>query len=238
MTDKHLRHAWKHLHPSDLVFGRAAYQTYHDLCRVWARHYGFGFVQTVEAFAALSPNNDYHGNIRSLTSCMEGLRQGLPDDRITVSTYGTMKRKALAVLRGDVSFLDTTSGPKIRAFRECILYVEDARQPVIDGHMAALWHGERMTMRDAAKALQGAGYARIAADVIRLARKHGIAVCAAQAALWAYQKRTHGVLFDPQLELFSGATRWDEIPRPEDYPAFAPQPENAPGAQNESLAQS
>lgn len=221
---KHLQAAFDRLTPADRAFGAQAYRTYHQLCRVWAQRYGFGFVPTVEAFVSLSPNNDYHGNIRSLTSCMAGLRAGLTDDQITVSTYGTMKRKALAVLRGDVSFLDTTSGPKIKAFRECILYVEAAKTPVIDGHMAALWHGRHMTMREAAKALQGVGYARIAADVARLARRHDLAPCAAQATLWAYQKRTHGVLFDTQLELFSGATRWDEVPRPEDYPAFAPPP--------------
>lgn len=213
------------LQPSDREFGRRAYPTYHAICRVWAKHYGFGFVQTVEAFAALSPNADYHSNIRSLSSCMDGLNRGLPDDRITASTYGTMKRKALAYLRGDLSFLDETTGPKITAFRSCILYPETSRLPVIDGHMVGLWRGERLTMREAAEALRQATYARIAEDLSRAARADKSPVGAMQASLWAYAKRTNGVRYDTQLGLFSEGTAWDTIPHPDDYP---PYPEKEP----------
>ena len=215
------RKAWEALQPSDMEFGRRAYPVYHAICRAWAKHYGFGFVQTVEAFAALSPNADYHSNIRSLSSCMDGLNRGLPDDRITASTYGTMKRKALAYLRGDLSFLDETTGPKITAFRNCILYPETAKTPVIDGHMVGLWAGQGMTMREAAQALQRAGYGRIAGDLSRVAKSAKAPVAATQAALWAFSKRTRSVRYDTQLSLFHDGTAWDRIPHPDDYPPYA-----------------
>lgn len=217
---KSLLKAWENCSSSDMKFGIKAYPNYQALCRLWAKTYRFGYVQTVEAFASLSPNSDYHGNIRSLTSCMEGLNNGLTHEQITVSTYGTMKRKALLILQGETSFLDTTGGPKIRAFRDCILYPQYAQTPVIDGHMANLWAGQHGTMQDGADILRGSGYETVSQDFRRLARSKRLPIPMVQATLWAYQKRTSGVMFDPQLQLFSGATRWDELPNPIDYPAY------------------
>jgi hypothetical protein len=71
----------------DLTEGRQAYWRHHHQLRSVAEYHKVGFVQTVAAFSALSPNNDYVGNMRSLISLIEGIGHGIPEDEITISTY-------------------------------------------------------------------------------------------------------------------------------------------------------
>ena len=133
--------------PTDIQMGCKAYPVYHHTLRAMARHYGTGFVPTVEAFVALSPNNDYHGNLRSLASILEALQVGLTFDHCQITTYRGCGVRAWGYLVGEVSFLDTVKGRKITSFRDNILYLRDSRKVTVDGHMISLAHGRDMTMR-------------------------------------------------------------------------------------------
>lgn len=139
---------------------------------------------------------------------------------MTVSTYRACAVRAWGYASGEVSFPDTVRGPKITAFRHNLLYPESSQRVTVDGHMIALWAGRDMTMKEAAKEMTPTVYRAIEKDVARIARAEGLSCPAVQASLWVYRKRTRGILFSTQRELFSGAGRWDEPCRPEDYPPF------------------
>ncbi len=219
MKAENVAAAFRQLLPSDLEFGAMAYPMYHAAMRRFATHYRAPFVQTVEAFVALSPNNDYHGNLRSLASVLAAARDGRGVDSFNVTTYRACAIRAMGYITGQVSFLDTVRGPKITAFRHNILYPHTSRRVTVDGHMIGVWHGENLTMKQAAALMVGpAHYARIEADFLTIARRVKLQGCALQAALWTARKRERGVKYEDQVELFSGLTRLEELPDPQDYP--------------------
>lgn len=211
--------AWNLVSEGDLAFGQAAYQNYHFSLREWAKAYGFGFIQTVEAFVALSPNNDYHGNLRSLSSVMHNLTEG---DSRPVSTYRACADRATRYLTGEVSFLDTVKGPKITAFRDNILYLDRSRRVTVDGHMVCLWAGRDLTMKEAAALLTKHKYSVLETGFLAVAKRVGLPPCEVQAAFWGSRKRRLGIKYDGQVGLFTRATRWDCPATPTEYPPFEP----------------
>lgn len=213
---------WARASTEEISEGRAAYPRYRSTLQEFANFYGFGFVPVVEAFAALSPNNDYHGNLRSLASCLSGVRDGLTAEQITVTTYRACAVRAMGYLRGDVSFLDTVRGPKIRAFRHNILYPATSTFATVDGHMIAAWHNrEDMTMKAAASALRGAvTYDRIAADLRAHARRVGLPTPAAQAVLWIARRRILGLHNTDQTDLFHTGDAARAAVHPRDFTPY------------------
>jgi hypothetical protein len=185
-----LEEAAEGLDAGDLEFGAGAYPMYNEALRRFAAFYGTGFVQTVEAFVALSPNNDYIGNLRSLAAVLFAHRMGGGPMRVT--TYSACADRALDYVRGDVSFLDTVKGKKITAFRHNVLYPETSRRVTVDGHMVAVWSGRDLTMKEAVPILRGR-YAEVERDIARLARSRGVVPNALQAALWHLQDAARGV---------------------------------------------
>lgn len=219
----HLRRMWKEVTTEDRETGARSYPSYHATLRGFALFYSAPFVATVEAFAALSPNNDYHGNLRSLASLLHARARGRGLDSAVVSTYRACAERAWSYLTGDVSFLDTVGGRKITAFRHNLLYPDTSKLVTVDGHMVSVWVGRELTMKQAVEYLPGKVYDAIEKDVRRLAKAEGLAVPAVQATLWVHRKRTRGILFDGQPELFSGRGRWDGICLAMDYPPFGDQ---------------
>jgi len=56
--------------------GLGAYCFYRKQMTAYADHYGHRVSLITSAFVALSPNSDYIGNLRSLTSVLEGIKRG------------------------------------------------------------------------------------------------------------------------------------------------------------------
>jgi len=216
----HLRAAWGRVTRHDIEMGMRAYPTYNATLRLFSDVYWTPFVQTVEAFAALSPNNDYHGNLRSLASVLYGFRIGVGPEAVTVSTYKSCAVRAFSYLTGEVSFLDTVRGRKITSFRHNLLYPDTSRLVTVDGHMLGVWAGKHLTMKQAVPYLRGGTYDAIERAVQRLSKREGIPCAAVQATLWMQRKRERGVVFSEQTELFSGFSRWDEVCHPKHYPPF------------------
>ncbi len=226
MTYKNLVAMWDQRDGYDHREGLLAYERYNEVMYWFAAFYGYTLAETCSVFVALSPNSDYHGNLRSLASVLDGHRKGVPLERITVSTYNACRDRAFSYLEG-VDFLSTVKGLKIRAFRDNIMRVNRSPLVTVDGHMVLAWHGKAGTMKDAAKLLRTAhNYRRIAADITELAVAQDIAPCQAQAVLWLTRKRLMKVKYDPQLSLFGGV---DDAHRtlcsPEDYPPYEPKKE-------------
>lgn len=222
MTYKHLVHMWDQRDDHDHREGLRAYERYKLVMGTFAMWYGFPVGEVTSAFVALSPNNDYHGNLRSLASVLDGRANDVPLDRITVSTYNACRDRAYLYLDGQVSFLDTVKGPKIRAFRDNILRPDRSPLVTVDGHMVCAWTGKDMTMKEAARVMTSQTmYRRIASDIVELSVAHDIAPCQAQAVLWFTRKRVKAVKYDAQLSLFHNL---DDTHRtlcdPKDYPPY------------------
>lgn len=221
---RNLQAAWDQVTEVDIELGHDAYHVYHRTLRSWAAYYGFGFVQTVEAFVALSPNNDYHGNLRSLSSCMAGLRGGYDAESIVVSTYKACRDRALGYLTGEVSFLDTVGGEKITSFRHNILYPDDSKRATIDGHLIAILTGHpKITMKEATFLLRDyGGYKPLERALVLFARRIGRPASSTQAILWTWRKRQQGIKFSTQLSLLPGEekTPWSRPLTPEEQPPY------------------
>lgn len=215
----HLEALWNMANADDVMDGMEAYCFYRKQMNAYSAHYGVPISKVTSAFVALSPNSDYVGNLRSLTSVMDGLQLGLPPEKITVSTYKACRNRAYKYLTGEVDFLKTVRGPKIRAFRDNILRPKTSQLVTVDGHMVAAYYGRPdMTMKDAAYRLTRRGqYNEIAEAITALAQSKGVAPCQAQAILWHARKRVFGIKFDAQTSLldpFCVST----------YPAYRRQP--------------
>ena len=221
MTEANMCRAWASVTAEDRATGARSYPAYHATLRAFAALYQAPFVGTVEAFAALSPNNDYHGNLRSLASLLYARATGAGLDSATVSTYRACAVRAWGYLTGEVSFLDTVGGRKITSFRHNLLYPDTSNRVTVDGHMVAVWVGKELTMREAVHYLNGQIYDAIERTVRSVARAEGLPAPAVQATLWVHRKRTRGILFSTQQGLFDGLGRWEGLCLPVDYPPFS-----------------
>lgn len=219
MTDfrANISAAWQQVRDDDAQMGRDAYPAYAATLRGLATHYASPYIPTVEAFVALSPNNDYHGNLRSLVSLLVARENWQTFEDCTISTYRACGARAWGYLMGEVSFSDTVKGRKIISFRDNILYQEASKRVTVDGHMIAIACGNNMTMSEANLRLRERGlYDAVEGAVVSIARREKAAPCAIQAALWTWRKRTQAIKFDGQVDLFTGATRWDRPLTPDE----------------------
>jgi hypothetical protein len=182
--------------------GIAAYVRYRETMADIADTYGVALRRVVGAFVALSPNNDYVGNLRSLISLLAGIREGRPLAEINSSTYRHALQRAYGYATGAVDFEATVDGLKIRSFYFNILDPSDRRFVAVDGHMSAAWRGTRETMKQAIVRNER-DYAEIEHATKRLARAHGLIPCQAQAIIWFTRKRLLRIKYDGQLDMFT-----------------------------------
>jgi hypothetical protein len=97
-------------------------------------------------FAALSPNNDFKGNLRDTDRLLLSARKGLGIDDFKVSTYGNNKRKAWRIAHGGEEPLDLIVFPKTRSFFMNVHNPLDPLPVTVDGHMLNAWNGERIRL--------------------------------------------------------------------------------------------
>lgn len=228
MSVKHLKSMWDQRDETDHNEGLVAYERYNRVMGWFAVHYGYPVGEVTSAFVALSPNSDYHGNLRSLASVLDGYRKGVPLDRITVSTYNACRDRAYSYMGGVIDFHVAVKGLKIRSFRDNIVRHDRSPLVTVDGHMILAWHGVEGTMKDAAKLMKRpAEYRRIAADIVDLAVAEDLAPCQAQAILWLTRKRVMAVKYDAQLSFFRASDDAHKtLCRPEDYLPYPMKQEN------------
>lgn len=202
MTYDNLKRIYEQADATDRREGKLAYERYHYLLWDIAVKYDFPFERVVAAFAALSPNNDYWGNLRSLVSVLHGINEGIPCEAITISTYGHCRDRAHAYLLGASDFVKTVRGPKIRAFYFNILDPLDRAHVTIDGHMVAAYRANTGTMKE--NIVRKREYEEVARACKRLASYMNLIPNQLQATIWFARKRILNIKFDPQLDLFAG----------------------------------
>lgn len=196
----------------DLREGCLAYRRYRSVMVGVSEKYRLPLDRVVAAFVALSPNNDYFGNLRSLVSVLDAVANRRSYAHTTVSTYKACRDRAFSYADGSVDFWETVKGPKTRAFYRNILDPDDRGYVTIDGHMKAAYLGnERLTMREAI-VKSAREYRDIASATQRLAGDVGLIPNQLQAVIWFTRKRTLHVKYDGQLGLFDDPTdKWRTI---------------------------
>lgn len=216
MSGRNLRRMYDLADEDDRREGRLAYWRYNAVMREFADVYDAPLDRTLAAFCALSPNNDYYGNLRSMASVLWAVQHDIPCDRVTVSTYNHCRDRAYSYVTGETSFLGKSKGPKIRAFYHNILDPDDRTHVTIDGHMKAAYEGVDMTMKEAIVRTKGE-YKRIRDATMRLARLEGLVPNQLQATIWFARKRTRNIKYNPQLGLFDDPSdKWGTIVRAAD----------------------
>lgn len=186
----------------DIAEGKAAYGRYHSLMKELSARYGFGFENITAAFVSLSPNNDCIGNLRSLISLLEGVRDRRGFDGIIISTYRHAGARAYDFLVGRERFLTKGRGLKISSFYRNIIDPFDMEPVTIDGHISAAWQGfNRLTMKEAIVKSRS-DYEMVARALREIAREFEMVTNAAQATIWFARKRMNGVKHSPQMDLF------------------------------------
>lgn len=199
MSLKNLKSLWLEADEMDKSDGMQAYLRYHEVMKTIAAHYSVPLKAVIAAFVALSPNSDYHGNLRSLVSMLEARRQGFSYEDAIVSTYNACRARAALYLTG-TDFLDHAKGLKTRAFYQNILEPTKRGPVTVDGHMYHAWAGTTGGMRDAKVTRRV--YAQISHEISRLAAESDVYPHQAQAILWFARKRILSVLYDSQMALF------------------------------------
>lgn len=210
--------------------GLLAYKRYNQVMCELAQAYDSTLPRTLAVFCALSPNNDYFGNLRSAASVLAGVKAGVQPDDIVVSTYKHCRDRAYLYATGEADFLGQAKGPKIRAFYRNILNPNDWEPVTIDGHMKGAFEGKPLTMKEAL--VRPNEYDIIAAETKRLARSLDLLPNQLQATIWFSRKRVLGIKFEPQMSLFSRPDDiWATLVSPDDvppYPFQSSQLEHAP----------
>jgi hypothetical protein len=209
----------------DINEGRLAYFRYNEVLRNLADFYDVPFRDCVAAFAALSPNNDYLGNLRSTATLLKYFRT-VPIDRIVCTTYNGCRDRAATYLTG-TSFLGTVGGKKIRAFYSNILNPLDPAAVTIDGHAVNVWRNQRVNLQKVAAKKFRWKYDDVAADYRRAAAGVGLLPNQVQAITWFAWKRVNNILYPGrQFELYKDVSSdfWKTIVDPESIATFDPLP--------------
>ena len=186
----------------DKVDGCKAYIRYHDLLRSIADYYETDFLKTCAAFCALSPNNDYVGNLRSLVTLLDLKQRGEDMYRGTVSTYKHCRDRAITYLTGEADYLSTVRGQKITAFYHNITDPTLWGPVTVDGHIVAAYIGNPdMKMKEAVHWLTRTRYVEVERCIQELASQQRLMPHQVQAILWFTRKRTLGIKYSNQMDM-------------------------------------
>lgn len=185
----------------DIEAGLDSYRKYNRIMAAMAARTGVTPRIAAAVFAALSPNNDYHGNLRDAHTLLSAARQGAQIGDFSVSTYGNNKRKAWRIVHGEDP-LELIVAKKTRSFFLNIADPNDPEPVTIDGHMYNVWRCQRENL--VGLRWRTKHYDEIAEGIRNLAGQEGFVPCQLQGILWITWRRIHGIRTTTQLSF------WDE----------------------------
>jgi hypothetical protein len=186
---------------ADIRIAEVAWLKMHKMTSQIALKHGFDPRIGAAVFAALSPNNDYHGNLRDTHRLLEAAKNRIGIDDFKVSTYGNNKRKAWRIVHGEEP-LDLIVFPKTRNFFQNVHNPNDPHPVTVDGHIYNAWHGRRISLKGMAQKGTNKLYEEVAEDVRELARAKGIVANICQGIIWYSWRRMHRILTPNQLEMW------------------------------------
>lgn len=195
-----LFNVWTQISDWDRTVAINSYLKYHDMAYLSAAQFGFPGYVGAAVFSALSPNNDYHGNLRDMRNLLSAASDGRKYHQFTVSTYGNNKMKAWRIVHG-ADPLELIVASKTRSFYLNINNPLDPQPVTIDGHMVNIWRGKRENLVGL-RGITPKTYEQVAQAVRDFAREVGLIPNQVQALLWQTWRRIHGIQTSPQTQLW------------------------------------
>ena len=199
MSVDNLKSVYRQATAHDQVVGLDAFPKYNRIMVKLAAHCRTTPTIAAAVFSALSPNNDYHGNLRDAHALLMAAHQGQSLDDFVVSTYGQNKRKAWRIAHGEDP-LKLIVAKKTRSF---FLNVSNPRDPVpvtVDGHMVNVWRCKRESL--VGLRFPHSLYDEIANGVRELAAQYKLVPCQVQSIVWMTWRRLHGIKPAAQMEFW------------------------------------
>lgn len=214
MSAENLIKVFQQAVPSEKAEAMQSYYRYHRLLRAIADEAGYSLPTVCGVFSALSPNNDYIGNLKDCRRLLKAHRDGRTITDFKVTTYHNNKRKAWAIAEGR-PVEEAITAPKTWNFYNNLVNPKSPEFVTIDGHIYWAWMGRVGNVtgdRPGNGRKEGARvtariYEEIASDVRALASATGILPNQFQAVCWVTWKRTHNKKHSSQMEWFAA----DEI---------------------------
>jgi hypothetical protein len=180
----------------------AAWYRYQRIVAGIAARYNYPMKTGAAVFSALSPNNDYHGNLRDTNTLLSTMYHGYDLTEFSVSTYMSNKVKAWRIAQG-CDPLTLIVAPKTRNFYLNVIDPQDPVPVTVDGHILNAWLGKRVSLTSAAHKMTRKLYCVVADDIRLIGAERRIIPNIVQAAVWHCWKRTHKILWKEQTELWS-----------------------------------
>lgn len=199
MSVDNLRIVFERATTADVRSAMDSYWKYNQMVTAMATKHGFTTKIGAGVFSALSPNNDYHGNLRDAHSLIAAAGAGKSIDDFKVSTYGPNKRKAWAIVNG-TDPLELIVAKKTRNFFLNINDPTDIEPICIDGHMFNMWLAQRVSL--VGLSVRSGLYDEVAAGVRQFAAEKGVIPWQMQGILWLTWRRIHGIFKDQQREFW------------------------------------
>lgn len=186
---------------SDWETASQAWFRYNHIVGGIAKTFGFPVEVGVAVFAALSPNNDYLGNIRDTARLLSAAEAGAEIQDFKVSTYGANKRKAWQIVKGE-NPLDVITANKTRNFFLNVANPSDPYPVTVDGHIFNAWSGKRIPLNSAEMKRYAKYYSEVADEIRQIGLERRIIPNVVQGVIWYCWKRIHRIKLSGQLELW------------------------------------
>jgi len=184
--------------PQDVAAGIAWYAEAYEECRQIADEYDLPVYIVVAVVAALSPNNRWTTNITNARDLIDCHSLGIDMDRVSVCTYGAMKRKAWSILdilpcQDEVKVI--LNGRKIVCFYENIMGEDTC---TIDGHARNIAYNERVNLTDNKTNIGVKEYANLQEAYRQAAKRCTVngrrfKAYELQAVTWVTWRKQHGI---------------------------------------------
>lgn len=138
---QNLMKVYRACHPEDRADAMNSYFRYRDICQAIATNHEAELHTVAAVFSALSPNNDYIGNIKDAISVMAFSKGRIRTPK--VHTYRQNLRKALKIASTELHPNDAFQALKTKNFYRNIICPEDTGHVTVDGHMVNAFRGDR-----------------------------------------------------------------------------------------------
>lgn len=204
MSSLNLQQWYNRADDDDKSEGLLAYARYNHVMRMLAEHYGFALDRVVACFAALSPNLDYLGNLRSCASVLRGINMGANVTDIRTAGYNHARDRSFLYATGERQFLDHAKGLKTRAFYKNLMNPNDVEPVCIDGHMLLAYVNERRPLKQAV--VSKSQYREVAAAVRDIAADLSLVPNQVQATIW-FAPSDHSALCTTRSLICSATTQ-------------------------------
>lgn len=201
MSRENLERVLDQANGADWEIASQAWFRYNKIVSGIAVTFGFRPIIGAAVFAALSPNNDYIGNIRDTARTLSAAEAGVGISDFKVSTYGNNKRKAWRIVQGEDP-LDLIVAPKTRNFFLNVATPADPYPVTVDGHIFNAWTGIRRQLNSAAMKGYTKSYDAVAEDIRQIGAERRIIPNVVQGILWYCWKRMHRIKHSSQMEFW------------------------------------